>query len=502
MEAPNPNTPIYNFISDVISRKTNEIKEAIYLEKIHFPKILFYDQEHERNKFQSEEHQEFLNDLLNEKELIKVREEREFLEKKISLADDDLLKIKKYSKAKSSFKNNRYINKPTSLNNITIDNNNKYPYYSKNNNFSLNNSKNISPPPQKKISVPVSCSNTLPSLTRIKSSNQSQSLIENQNQNSIDGQNKKKYKILQMGIKPIEKKIYKSNTKVNNEEIEEQLEANAKNFINRLHNKKGEILVKRKQKQQKDYQRLQREIELMERKRYLKEEAERQRRIVEIEKNIEKQILRRQKNNISNIKFPNKKYHYYDPSKNQNNMKLNQISKNFSDELLDFSSQFYYNNYGPEVNCQYMLNPLNNELIGNNNVDNEFINNGQYYDFNEFPNQQEGQEQIIYNNNNFNNEMNVVNTNNNNIIDNKGNEININLPEQYSGIYPDNNNKNMIINNVNDITNNANNSNSINSILDTSDKKSLYYFNEPKYENSIINYSNVKKRKKSKTKNY
>ena len=80
-----------------------------------------------------------------------------------------------------------------------------------------------------------------------------------------------KKKIYQMNVKPIKSKIYITKSKVNNGEMENELEKNAKNFIRKINSSKGNYMLIKKQKQQRDYLRLKKEISRMEEEQKKKE---------------------------------------------------------------------------------------------------------------------------------------------------------------------------------------------------------------------------------------
>ena len=97
MELFNPNTPLSNFIYTIINEKNKQIKENILLGNITFPKILFYSKTRGENIFKTDSHINFLNNLNTKKHLIDVQEEKSNLEKKVNLADNQLLSIKNYN---------------------------------------------------------------------------------------------------------------------------------------------------------------------------------------------------------------------------------------------------------------------------------------------------------------------------------------------------------------------------------------------------------------------
>ena len=243
-------------------------------------------------------------------------------------------------------------------------------------------------------------------------------LLSENNMNTI-----KRSKVNLLEIKPIVKRNYKYQNRIMNNEEEENLEKNAKEFIKKINNSKISNLSVRKQKQQKDYLRLKKQIETIEKKRKMREEFEYQRS----NSNENKKNLQRRNINLSNIKFNNNKYQYYD-----NNKKL---LKNLTHELGDFNSQFYYNYPNQQYQYQQIFNQNNYEMI-NPNINDYYIDET----INNEPNSE-----FIKNMNNINN-----------------------INQGSNDIHPSN---------INDSFNNYNNS-----ILNTSDKKHLYYFNDLKYE--------------------
>ena len=189
--------------------------------------------------------------------------------------------------------------------------------------------------------------------------------INNNKNNSLSLINKERdpspkiKKIYQMNVKPIKTKIYITKSKVNNGEIENELEKNAKNFIRKINNSKGKYMLIKKQKQQRDYLRLKKEISRMEEEQ------------TKMKKNIFSGELKTDSSNNSPIKIiiseksmPNYKYHYYSPRK-----KSKIMLKNFSDRLLNFNSEFYYNNNAPYLNKykEYLISTINNSNIRYNN---------------------------------------------------------------------------------------------------------------------------------------
>jgi hypothetical protein len=374
MENKNENTPIFNFIFSSLKEKNNEIKEKILLGNIHFPSIMHYSTQ--KNKLHLDSHKLFLNNISNKLSLIRIQEEKSFLNNKIEITNN------KINILKNNYHSNSNIN--STIKNI-------YNRYNKNNNN--NDFKTI----QKSISN-VENINELPLLKDLKRNK----LIE---------------------IKPIVHKNYISKNKIMNHDSEYNLEQNAKEFVKRINNSRVDNLSLRKQKQERDYLRLKKQIDNMEKKRKMREEFEFQRKK---EEKIEK--LRNKNINISNIKFPNKKYHYY----NKNNNKS--LIKNFTEELSDFNSQFYYNYPNLYINPYNHLFNTNNVSINNSNI-NEMMNQ------------------------------------NNRMITDVNYPIIINSSRNKSKLSPE---ANPNISNENEINNN--------SLLNTSEKKHIYYFNELKYK--------------------
>ena len=133
MKLLNPNTPIYNYVYTIINEKNKQIKENILLGDIIFPKLLFYNNKKEENKFENPSHILFLNNLNKQKQLYEVYEEKKNLEKKVNMIDNQLLKIRNLSLSpyKLNFKEN-YLN--TNLDVIKTNNNNDSNKNSKNKN--------------------------------------------------------------------------------------------------------------------------------------------------------------------------------------------------------------------------------------------------------------------------------------------------------------------------------------------------------------------------------
>lgn len=373
MENENGNIPIFNFIASSLKEKNNDIKENILLGNINFPSSINYL--NKKNIFDSENHKYFLNYLSNELSLIKIKEEKNYLNNKIEITNNKI----------------NYLKKNINSNNNTIKN--IYNRYNNNNNYktipkSISSAENI---------------NILPLLNENKAI--------------------KKKKINLIEIKPIIKKNYITKNKLMNNDLENDLEQNAKEFVKRINISKINNLSAKRQKQEKDYLRLKKQIEIMDKKRKMREEFEFQRKK---EENTEK-IKNKNNNNISNIKFPNKKYHYYNKNKNK------VLLKNFTDELTDFNSHLYYNNNYPYINPYHQV--LNANYNNSNNNYNEII-------------EQNSNKRIITE---VNNPMN-------------NNNMNIMLPEV--GL---------------NATNEAGYNDS--SLLREYEKRHIYYFNELKYEN-------------------
>ena len=87
----NNNIPNYNFITSLIREKNNNIKENILLGNIHFPEMLLYSP---KSLFESESHAIFLNKLSNKLSLEKIKEEKNFLNKKIEMTNNKIDNIK------------------------------------------------------------------------------------------------------------------------------------------------------------------------------------------------------------------------------------------------------------------------------------------------------------------------------------------------------------------------------------------------------------------------
>ena len=375
MESQNQNIPIYNFIFSSLKEKISNIKENILLGNIKFPSEVKYSMK--KDIFQTKSQNLFLNNLSNQLYLTKIKEEKNFLTKKVEITDNKLQIIRKY-------------------NNSNIDLRN---YYNKNNKYihTINTS-------NKKILKSISTaenSSTLPLLS----------------ENNINRRNRPNL----IEIKPIIRKAYKYNNKIMNNINEEELEKNAKEFIQRINNNKKNTLSIKRQKQQRDYLRLKKQIEIEEQKRKMREEFELLRKNNENKENSQKK-----NRNIINMNYTTKKYKYYNPNRNK------ELLKNYTDDIAEYNSQFYYDNNIPNlsrIHPVYSAKNYNN-LIGPNVNDN-------------------------YINERINSE--------------------VSLPVYY------NINQNFVDVNPSNINESQANNNS--SMLNTSEKKHLYYFNELKYEN-------------------
>jgi hypothetical protein len=368
----NNNIPNYNFIASIIKEKNNQIKENILLGNIHFPEKIIYTP---KIIYQSENHNIFIQNLTNKLSLERIKEEKNFLKKKIENTNNKINTIR------------NYINKETV----------------KKNNY------NVLPPLNTSKILPV-----------IKEK-------EEINKNSKEKYTKNK---LLIEIKPLPSK--RSNQvlidKGINKEKEYDLEQNAKEFIRKINNYKINNITLKRQKQKKDLLRLKQEIEIAERRKQ-KEEYELLQKREEMKQNYLKRIyMNKYENNQQKIKRV--RYHYYNPN--------NSAKKNRKNMMKNFS---------------YVLNNNNNDY----NYQNYNINNG--YNYNMYPNINPYQQM-----NNINNiERERRNTEN---------PVTLNV-ENNNQMYKDSNNHSLI---------NESRSNN-NSILNTSEKKHLYYFNDLKYEN-------------------
>ena len=367
----NNNIPNYNFIASIIKEKNNQIKENILLGNIHFPEKIIYTP---KIIYQSENHNIFIQNLTNKLSLERIKEEKNFLKKKIENTNNKINNIR------------NYINKET---------------VKKNNN----------------ILPPLNTSKILPVIKE----------KEEINKNSKEKYNKNK---LLIEIKPLPSK--RSNQvlidKGINKEKEYDLEQNAKEFIRKINNYKINNITLKRQKQKKDLLRLKQEIEIAERRKQ-KEEYELLQKREEMKQNYLKRIyMNKYENNQQKIKRV--RYHYYNPN--------NSAKKNRKNMMKNFS---------------YVLNNNNNDY----NYQNYNINNG--YNYNMYPNINPYQQ--INNINNIERERR-----------NTENPVTLNV-ENNNPMYKDSNNHSLI---------NESRSNN-NSILNTSEKKHLYYFNDLKYEN-------------------
>ena len=424
----NQNTPISNFIYAILNEKNKQIKENILLGDINFNKIIFYSKVNEENYFKTPSHISFLKNLNRQKQLLEITEEKSNLEKKVTIADNQLLSINNYNYNLNQNKlkyNERYLN--TNLNKINSHRNN-----SQRNSKSKN--KKIKSSSSEKIGE---IFNSLPSLGKEK---------------------KKNKKIQNIDLKPIQIKSYRSNSKVNNHEIEERLEKNAKAFVQKLNKNKKNALELINKKQQKFAIKLKNEIEKKEIQNKLRlDEYSNNNSNINIYNNMNFYSINNiNNNNYSKIysqensfmkKYKNKKYYHYSPYNSKNPKMLKNISK----DLLNFNSELYYNNNMPDIlHYQYLLAPLykNNKAI-NRGISAPYINVEDINNLN------------IYNN------QDVIDMTNGELISN------ISRFHNYSNRIDESNNN--IENNIND--------NSFN-------KKHLYFFNEPKYEIELTSGDN------------
>ena len=440
MKLLNYNTPLSNFIYSIITEKNKQIKENILLGNIKFNDILFYSNQKENTPLKTPSHLSFLNNLQRQKQLLEVREEKANLEKKVSLADNQLLSIKNKSKVINNLNfNERYIY--TNLNNSKVNHTNSN---SKNSKSKNKNKKSLSS--EKKTEK----INSLPTLGKEKKEN-----------------NKMKMKniyVRNIVIKPIEIKSFKSNSKINNHETEEKLEKNARAFIQKINKNKQKELAKINKRQQRFALKLKNEIEKKQRENNLK--LNEYNRIQYMYKNNGENFIQNSHNNnngnnYSNVyrmredneyspdnsmikRHKNKKYHHYSPY----NYKNPKMLKNISKDLLNFNSELYYNNNIPDIlQYQYLLSPFykNNNMINKRRstpyIDIEDINN-------------------MYMNNNIQNIPDIIDMTNGEIHGNNISRFNNN---NYSSRIDESNMDSNIIDN-------------------SFNKKHLYFFNEPKYE--------------------
>ena len=293
----NNNIPNYNFITSLIREKNNNIKENILLGNIHFPEMLLYSP---KSLLESESHAIFLNKLSNKLSLEKIKEEKNFLNKKIEMTNNKIDNIK------------NYINRETVKRNYND------------------------------LLPPLNFSNILPIIKEKKE----------KNKKSKEKFNKNK---LLMEIKPLPSK--RGNQvlidKRLNKEKEYDLEQNAKEFIRKINNYKINNINIRKQKQKLDFLRLQKEIEIAERKKQ-KEEYELIQKREELKQNfLKKQNLFNNYNNeMSPQKIKRKRYHYYNNPQNSSRKNRNKMMKNFS-------YVFHHNNNNYNYNYQF-YNNINN----------------------------------------------------------------------------------------------------------------------------------------------
>lgn len=421
MKLLNPNTPLSNFITTILNEKNKQIKENILLGDIYFPKILFYSKRKEENALKSPSHISFLKNLNRQRQLSEIREEKSNLEKKVNMVDNQLLNIKNLNSFQNKINyNEKYLK--TNLNNIKTK--------SKNNSKS---SKKSSKSKNKNTSVSSEKKNTnissLPTL----------------------GKERKKNKKLQnIGLKILEIKPFKSNSKVHNHETEQRLEKDAKAFIQKINKRKKNLLAMINKKHEKFSLKLKKEIEIMERQKKLKLDEYNNNNLYN-NGNYYYQNNMKNYSNLNNLKkeenkyspdnspvknYKKKKYYHYSPYSIRNPKML----KNLSKDLLNFNSELYYNNNIPDIiQYQHILAPfyMNNNMM-NKVVSTPLIN--------------------IDDNDNFRN-------NNQDIIDMTNGEVggNISGYNNYS------------------IRNDESNMDS-NMIDNSFNKKHLYYFNEPKYE--------------------
>ena len=438
MKLLNPNTPLSNFIYSILNEKNKQIKENILLGDINFPKILFYSKRKEENTLKAPSHIEFLNNLNRQKQLSEVREEKLNLEKKVNMVDNQLLSIKNHNKSQIKPNlNERYLN-------INLNNN-------------INNTNRISSEKNSK------------SKNKNTKSSSSEKKSKNKNVNSLPSLGKpqiKNKKIYNIGLKPIQIKSFKSNSKINNHETEERLEKNAKAFIRKIKDNKKNLLAMINKKQEKFSLRLKNEIEKMEKQKQLQFENNIYNtnnvdyyNINNINNYSNFNNIKKEENNYSsnNSRIINnkqkKKYYHYSPY----NYKNPEMLKNISNDLINFNSELYYNNNIPDIiQYQFLLAPL----YQNNNM------------------AKMGSAPLINIDDNFriNNNPEIKDMTNGEIIGNLSRINNYSYRNDESNY---------------DINNNDNSFN----------KKHLYYFNEPKYEIESTYGENEIDQTKLKTKN-
>jgi len=307
----NKNIPNYNFITSLVKEKNNSIKENILLGNIHFPEKIKYSPQ---ILFQSESHTIFANKLLNKLSLEKIKEEKNFLNKKIEMTNNKINNIK------------NYINKE-----IEKKNNNK-------------------------ILPPLNISNILPVIKEKKESNKKSKEKHSKNKLLIE-------------IKPLPTK--RSNQMLierrMNKEKEYDLEQNAKEFIRKINSYKINNITLKRQKQKKDLLKLKHEIEIAERKKQ-KEEYNLLIKREEAKQNLlRRQYIDNYEMNPQNIKRV--KYHYYNPSNSEKKNRKNMM-KNFSYVLHNNEYEYnyqYINNYNQKggYNIYPNINPFSQ--MSNNN---------------------------------------------------------------------------------------------------------------------------------------
>ena len=313
MEEQNKNTPIINFIISSLEEKKNEIRENIFLGNIHFPskiKYLLND-----NTFKSENHKLFLNNLSNQLSLVKIKEEKDFLNNKIEITNKKI----------NILKHNIY---------------NKY-----------NNSKD------KTISKSISSIDNLNNLQMLSEKN-----IYKKNKNNL------------IEIKPLNFNKYKN--RIVNLETEIDLQLKAKDFIKRINESKINNLSLRRQKQQKDYLKLKKQIEIMDKKRKMREEFELQRKNNEKIERAKKKNINISNIKFPNKKYH---YYNKNNKKIllKNFTSINQYNKIFNKEKKEQNINEYRNErINTEGNNNQVKNNMHN-MIGyaNNNYEPRIKNN-------------------------------------------------------------------------------------------------------------------------------
>ena len=125
MDKENKNIPIYNFIFSSLKEKQNNIKENIFLGNIVFPSKMKYSIN--ENLFKSKIHKMFLNNLSNQLTLVKIKEEKDFLNNKIEITNN-----------KINYINNNLLFKKIPKNISSVDNINILPLLKENNNNRIN----------------------------------------------------------------------------------------------------------------------------------------------------------------------------------------------------------------------------------------------------------------------------------------------------------------------------------------------------------------------------